>query len=214
VFHCTTISEKDANRFGQAQAGDAESLEQLMCAHEGLVHHIVRQQLRGCLGYEEAVHAELIGLWRAILGFDPKRGNAFSSYASVAIARQVWRAVKLAEREERTACVPAPPPPCRDPRAEMLAWEVRATLHAMVVCLPAKQRWVVCIYYGLDGWGGCTLAQLGRRLGCSRQAVHYHLHKALLRLRHPAFSMLLRAMLGRNRRTDYLHALHTERRRQ
>jgi DNA-directed RNA polymerase sigma subunit (sigma70/sigma32) len=75
-----------------------------------------------------------------------------------------------------------------------------------------KQRWVVCTYYGLDGWGGCTLAQLGRRLGCSRQAVHYHLRKALLRLRHPAFSMLLRAMLGRNRRIDYLRALHAERR--
>jgi len=31
-------------------------------------------------------------------------------------------------------------------------------------------------------------------------------------LRHPAFSMLLRAMLGRNRRKDYLRALHAERR--
>jgi len=80
----------------------------------------------------------------------------------------------------------------------------------MVEHLPPKQRWVVCTYYGLDGWGGCTLAQLGRRLGCSRQAVHYHLRKALLRLRHPAFSMLLRAMLGRNRRMDYLRALHAE----
>jgi len=95
---------------------------------------------------------------------------------------------------------------------EVLSWEVRATLYAMVARLPAKQRWVVYIYYGLDGWGGCTLAELGRRLGCSRQAVHYHLHKALLRLRHPAFSMLLRAMLGRNRRIDYLRALHKERR--
>lgn len=212
MSHFTMISDKDANRFGQAQTGDAESLEQLMCTHEGLVHHIARQQWRGCLGYEEAVHAGRIGLWRAILGFDPERGNAFSSYASVAIARHVWRAVELAEREERRARAPASATLCRDPRAEVLAWEVRATLHAMVARLPVKQRWVVCTYYGLDGWGGCTLAQLGRRLGCSRQAVHYHLRKALLRLRHPAFSMLLRAMLGRNRRIDYLRALHAERR--
>jgi RNA polymerase sigma factor (sigma-70 family) len=183
-----------------------------MRANEGLVHHIVRQQWRGHLGYEEAVHAGRIGLWRAILGFDPERGYAFSSYACVAIARQVWRAVELAEREEQMIYAPASATPCRDPRAEIEEWEVEATLHAMVKCLPTKQRWVVCTYYGLDGWGGCTLAQLGRRLGCSRQAVHYHLRKALLRLRHPAFSMRLRAMLGRNRRKDYLRALRAERR--
>ena len=212
MSHCTTISEKEANWFSQAQAGGTEALEQLMRTHEGLVHHIVRQQWRGCLRYEEAVHAGRIGLWRAILGFDPERGRAFSTYASVAIARHVWRAVDLAEREERRARAPASAKLYRDPRVEVLSWEVHTTLHAMVVRLPSKQRWVVCAYYGLDGWGGCTLAQLGGRLGCSRQAVHYHLHKALVSLRHPVFSVMLRALLGRNRRADYLQALRSERR--
>ncbi len=213
MCYSITITDKDTNLFDWAQAGDTESLEQLMCTHEGLVHHIVHQQWRGCLGYEEAVHAGRIGLWRAILGFDPERGNAFSTYASVAIARHVWHAVKVAERDERTALAPVSAVPCHGPRAEVLAWEVKATLHTMVARLPAKQRWVVCTYYGLDDWGGCTLAQLGRRLGCSRQAVHYHLGKALLRLRHPAFSSLLRALLERNRRADYLQALRAERKR-
>jgi RNA polymerase sigma factor (sigma-70 family) len=212
VSHCTTIPNESTNQFVQAQAGNIESLEHLMRMHEGLVHHIVRQQWRGCLSYEEAIHAGRIGLWRAILGFDPERGRAFSTYASVAIARHVWRAVVLAEQEERKACAPASAKPYRDPRVEVLAWEVRATLHAMVARLPSKQRWVVCAYYGLDGWGGCTLAQLGGRLGCSRQAVHYHLHKALVSLRHPVFSAMLRALLGRKRRADYLQALRSERR--
>ena len=212
MSYCTMISDQDAYRFGQAQAGDTESLEQLMRTHEGLVHHVVRQQWRGRLGYEEAVHAGRIGLWRAILGFDPERGNAFSTYASVAIARHVWRAVELAKRGERTTRAPARAASCLDPGEEVLAWEVKATLHAMVERLPRKQRWVVCRYYGLDGWGGCTLAQLGGRLGCSRQAVHYHLHKALVSLRHPVFSAVLRALLGHNRREDYLQALWPERR--
>ena len=212
MSHCTTISDRDANQFVQAQAGNTESLEQLMRTHEGLVHHIVRQQWRGCLSYEEVVHTGRIGLWRAILGFDPERGTAFSTYASVAIARHVWRAVDLVEREERRARAPASAKLYRAPRVQMLAWEVHATLHAMVARLPSKQRWVVCAYYGLDGWGGCTLAQLGGRLGCSRQAVHYHLHKALVSLRHPVFSAMLRALLGHNRRADYLQALRPERR--
>ena len=151
-------------------------------------------------------------MWRAILSFDPERGNAFSSYASVVIARHVWRAVELAEGEEWTARASTSVASCLDPQVERLAWEVKATLYAMVDRLPSKQRWVVCVYYGLDGWGGCTLAQLGGRLGCSRQAVHYHLPKALVSLRHPVFSAVLRALLGHNRREDYLQALCPERR--
>ena len=211
MSHCITESGQEDNLFHEAQAGESESVGHLMRAHERLVHYIVRQQWRGCLAYEEAVQAGRIGLWRAILGYDPTRGYTFSTYASVAIARHVWRAVALTEKGERTSVSFSPSMPYLDPQAEVLAWEVKATLHAMVVCLPAKQRWVVCTYYGLDGWGGCTLAQLGRRLGCSRQAIHYHLRKALLRLRHPAFSALLRALLARNRREDYLQALCAER---
>jgi RNA polymerase sigma factor (sigma-70 family) len=213
VSYCITNCGKDANLFRQAQAGDAESLAQLMRAHEGLVHYIVHQQWRGSLEYEEAIHEGRIGLWRAILGFDLGRGTAFSTYAGVAIARQVWRAVARAEREARRPLSCSGRGLCLDPRAEVLGWEVKTTLHAMVGRLPAKQRWVVCSYYGLEGGGGCTLAQLGRRLGCSRQAVHYHLRQALLRLRHPAFSSLLRALLARNRREDYLQALRGQRRR-
>jgi RNA polymerase sigma factor (sigma-70 family) len=212
VSYCTMMSDQDTNLFCRAQSGESESVEHLMHAHEGLVHHIVRRQWRGGLSYEEAVHAGRIGLWRAILGFDPSRGRAFSTYASVAIARHVWRAVTLAERDKRTACAPASTALCLDPQAEILVWEVETALHAMVERLTPMQRWVVCTYYGLDGWGGCTLAQLGRRLGCSRQAVHYHLRQALLRLRHPAFSAQLRALLGRNRRVDYWQALGAERR--
>jgi hypothetical protein len=57
------------------------------------------------------------------------------------------------------------------------------------------------------------LAQLGQQLGCTRQGVHYHLGRALLHLRHPAFSAALRALVGRNRRPDYLQALQPGRRR-
>ena len=208
----TTMWGEDANLYRQAQAGDGERLAQLMHRHEGLVHHIVRQQWRGHLSYAQAVHAGRIGLWQGILGYDPERGKAFSSYVSVAIARQVWREVKEAEGEARGGIAPTASLPSGDSEAEGEEWEVKATLDALVERLPVKQRWVVKRYYGLDGWGGCTLTQLGWLLGCSRQAVHYHLRQALVRLRHPAFSALLRALLGRNRRQDYRQALRQARR--
>jgi RNA polymerase sigma factor (sigma-70 family) len=213
VFYFTTIHSQAANLYVQAQSGDRQSLEELMRMHEGLVHHIVRQQWRGQLSYEQAIHAGRIGLWHAILGFDSGRGYAFSTYAGVAIARQVWRAVRRAEREQAATLVPVPLPSCVDPRAEVQAKEVQAVLYALVARLPSLQRWVVCTYYGLDGRGGCPLAELGRRRGCSRQAIHYHLHKALIALRHPAFSARLRALLDRNSRAAYLRALRAQGRR-
>jgi RNA polymerase sigma factor (sigma-70 family) len=181
-----------------------------MRMHEGLVHHIVRQQWRGRLSYEQAVHAGRIGLWRAILGFDPGRGYAFSTYAGIAIARQVWRAVRRAAREQEAHLIPVRLRLSAAPRSAVRAGEVEAALYALVGRLPALQRWIVCTYYGLDGRGGCTLAELGRQRGCSRQAIHYHLAKALIALRHPTLSAQLRALLDRNSRADYREALRAQ----
>jgi RNA polymerase sigma factor (sigma-70 family) len=178
-----------------------------MRQHDGLVHHTIRQQWGGPLTYAETLQEGRIALWRAILGFEPERGTAFSTYASVAIARQVWHAVERAEKEQQDDLTFLAPSPFPHPRDVVLHQEIEEVLDALVKRLPAKRRWVVRAHYGLDGRGGHTLAQLGRWLGCSRQAVHYHLQRALLRLRHPAFSATLRFLLDCNRRQDYLRAL-------
>lgn len=209
---CITTCWENANLFRQAQAGDEASIAYLMSQHEGLVHYIVHRQWRGPLSYAEAVHEGRMGLWRAILGFDPDRGVAFSTYASVAIARHVWRAVAQAQRDGQDTDALPVHTVSFDPLVQVLVREVESVLRVMVAHLPVKQGWIVSAYYGLDDQGGCTLKQLGQQLGCTRQAVHYHLRQALLRLRHPAFSALLRALLGLNRRADYRRALRPERR--
>ena len=95
----------------------------------------------------------------------------------------------------------------------MRLWQINGGRpQAQVAALPPKQSQVIQAYYGLDGRGPRTLTQVGRELGCSRQAVTYHYRRALVRLRHPAFSASLRALLERNRRQDYLQALQPGRR--
>jgi RNA polymerase sigma factor (sigma-70 family) len=206
-----TRESEMAQLFRRAQAGDRRCLNRLMCQHDGLVHHIIRQQWDGPLTYAETLQEGRIALWRAILGFDPQRGTVFSTYASVAIARQVWQAVERAQQQD--GLIFLSPLPLPHPRDLVLTQEIEEALRALVKRLPVKRRWIVRTYYGLDGRGGHTLAQIGRWLGCSRQAVHYHLQRALLRLRHPAFSATLRFLLGRNRRRDYRQALGQGRRR-
>jgi DNA-directed RNA polymerase sigma subunit (sigma70/sigma32) len=158
VSHSATTPSERANLFRRAQAGDAQAVATLMERHERLVHYVVRQQWRGPLSYAKAIREGRIGLWRAILGYDPQRETAFSTYASVAIARQLWRAVQQATKEARAVPTPWPATAALDPRLAAWAEEVRTTLQAMVVHRPAKQRWVVCVYYSLDEMPLLTLA--------------------------------------------------------
>jgi RNA polymerase sigma factor (sigma-70 family) len=197
--------DREKELFGQAQAGDQPSLNALMRRHERLVHAVVRQQWSGGWRYEEVVQEGRLGLWRAIMKYDPERELAFSTYAWPAIARQVWAAVK---RRQRQAEVPPSPQP--EPGTEESAADWARTsqlLREMVARLPDKERTLVIQYYGLDGGGGCTQRALSEPLGCTPQAVGHHLRKAIRRLRHPGWSGELRAHLGLNRRAAYRAAL-------
>ena len=100
------VPRSEATLFAQAQAGCAECLNQLMVHHDGLVQAVVRQQVLGDLPFSEALQAGRIGLWHAILGFDPSQGMAFYTYAWPCTKHHVWRAVKIHTRffrEERAA---------------------------------------------------------------------------------------------------------------
>jgi len=66
-----------------------------------------------------------------------------------------------------------------DPLASLVEQEIEGALHALVAHLPVKQQQIVRAYYGLDGYTPHTLVQLGKEWGCTKQAVHYHLRRAL-----------------------------------
>ena len=67
-------ASSEAVLFEQAQAGCRACLNQLMARHEGLVPFVVRRQTLGQLSFAAAMQAGRIGLWRAIRGYDPRRG--------------------------------------------------------------------------------------------------------------------------------------------
>jgi len=65
---------QEADLFHQAQQGCRVSLNRLMAEHERLVQVNVRRQCSGQVAFEECIQAGRIGLWRAILGYQPERG--------------------------------------------------------------------------------------------------------------------------------------------
>lgn len=198
-------SDPEATLFQQAQAGCAASLNRLMTRHEGLVHAVVRRQVLGDLPFTEALQAGRIGLWRAILGYDPQRGAAFSTYAWPCIMRHVWRAVKTHSRLHAPSAASYELLALETPNPALVwaAKAVRQALHHLVQRLPDRLRLVIMARYGLEGTPPATYQQIGSSLGLSGERARQLHTEALVWLRHPAHSQTLRSLLGRHTLADY-----------
>jgi RNA polymerase sigma factor (sigma-70 family) len=197
--------------FHQAQAGCRESLNRLMETHDGLVHAVVRQQVLGDLPYADAVQAGRIGLWRAMMRFDPQRDTAFSTYAWPSIVHHVWRAVKAQTRSARQAQTGHNVASCPrwhaqarvDPATLHTLQLVRQALYTLVSRLPKRLQAIVVARYGLDGRRPDLYREIGARLGVSGERVRQLHTEALVWLRHPPHSDELRSLLTRHRVADY-----------
>jgi len=184
-----------------------------MAEHDGLVQALVRQQVLGPLPFAEALQAGRIGLWQAILGYDPQRGHAFSTYAWPCIVRHVWRAVKTAHRfaqpgpqKVEEAFLASFPHQEADP---FRAWEAaarHAALDDLLARLPGRLRYIVLAHYGLQGDPPASFRGIGRALGLSGERVRQLHTQALVWLRHPAHCQHLRSLLERHTCTDYQRA--------
>ena len=191
--------------FRQAQAGCRDCLNGLMEQHDGLVHAVVRKQILGDLPYDEAIQGGRIGLWRAILGYDPDRGSAFSTYAWPSITRHIWRAVKEAERLLQRSMVISVDSPTMtlDPTLILETCAIHDALHELVKRQPTRLRYLITARYGLDERPTAFYREIGERLQLSGERVRQLHGEALVRLRHPAHSQHLRSLLNYHTVADY-----------
>lgn len=192
--------------FRRAQAGCPDSLNHLMAAHDPLVHAVVRKQFLGPLSFAEALHAGRLGLWRAILGYDPQHGLAFSTYAWPCIAHAVWSAVKAADQPPPLVLPPRPAAPEDVDPAAGESCAIQAAVHDLVARLPDPLRAVVVAHYGLGDDPPASFRRIGARVGLSKQRIHQVHVEALIWLRQPAHSQQLRSLLDRHTLADYERA--------
>ena len=186
-----------------------EEMAHQMAAHEGLVRWVVRQQGRCGLPLEAALHAGRIGLWQALIHYDPVRRTRFSSYAVPAIRRAVWDAVARhrVEAVGRDPAVASGAGLSEDLAERVDRAAVVAALGVAVGELPGPLRRVVVWHYGFAGEAPQTFARIGARLGVSRQRAQQLHAAAIVWLAQPDRSLPLRRLLGRHTRGDYQVAL-------
>ena len=176
--------------------------------HDGLVHAYIRRQGGGDLSYEEALQAGRIGLWRAIVGYDPTRGTTFSTYAWVAIWRQIHqRARELRPSSEVWSQELPASWVVPDPAAQLEGEVIQGVLHDLVAQLPKRLGQVIVGRYGLGAVAPLTLRKLGQEMGLSGERVRQLQQEGLAWLRHPAHSWRLRQLVDKNTAADYRWAL-------
>ena len=190
--------------YDQAQRGCRQSLNLLMSRHEGLIHAVIHEQYLYGLPYEEALQAGRSALWRAILGYEPGRGTAFSTYAWVIIMRAVWAAVKAYQREEAGEELEEMwADQGQEPVRQWEKKELREVVVDMVAQLPVRLQRVVYARYGWEAGRPHTVREIGEGLGVSRQRAQQLHQEALLRLRQPALSYGVRSLCDRHSVSDY-----------
>ena len=183
-------------------------LDRHLAEQEKLVHWVVHRQWLGPLPYREAVQAGRIGLWRAVKGYDAGRGHAFSTYAVPAIQRAVWRAVVEAQRQEPLACSCGwsgayLSPDIGQALNAVERCQVYDALYDLVRSLPCRLAYIIMARYGLGGDAPQTWSAIAQTLHVTRQRIQQLHGEALLWLAHPAHSVRLRRLLGRNTVADY-----------
>jgi RNA polymerase sigma factor (sigma-70 family) len=198
-------STPEATLFWQAQSGNSQALNRLMARHDRLVHAIIQRHGLGPLSYADSLQAGRIGLWHAILRFDPTRGWAFSTYAWPSIMRHILRTVKVETRplrdgfQNHAALVQQRADPARLAEQRVVPQTVQALVH----CLAPRLQQTIAAHYGLAGDPPANFAQIGRQLGVSEERARQLHQEALIWLRQPAHSQTLRSLLHRHTFADY-----------
>ncbi len=82
----------------RAQQGDEQAAEQVMMLFRPLVQSLVGRFYMPDCDPEDVSQIAMIGLWRAVLCYDPGRKAGFAAFARVCIRRQILSELKRMQR--------------------------------------------------------------------------------------------------------------------
>lgn len=171
--------------FAALQAGDISAREKLIRHNLRLVAHIVKKYYALPCDQDDLVSIGTIGLMKAVDTFDPNRRARFSTYASRCIENEI----RMQFRRERKAnnvvslqeSLEADGDPsltlgdvlqdsfCMEENCERQDDAQRARL--MLETLPARERQIILLRYGLGGQPPLTQLEVAGLLGISRSYV-------------------------------------------
>lgn len=94
----SALSEEELIR--QAKNGNAHAVELLVNRYKSFIKARSKSYFLAGADREDLIQEGMIGLYKAILGFQPERKVSFKTFAELCITRQIISAVKTATRQK------------------------------------------------------------------------------------------------------------------
>jgi len=181
------VRHRDLELLEAILADAAATKNQIVRANLRLVVSVARKHVRPGVGLLELVSEGNLVLMRAVEGFDLHRGHRFSTYATLALmkgfARSVPQMVQATRRNTGDVEALAAVPDSRPIRTTERLIE-RDEVKQLLSRLSDRERDVLAAHFGLGGQEEeATYAQVGQRLGLSKERVRQIERGALAKLR-------------------------------
>ncbi len=90
----------DEEAVALAQSGDGAALEHLLNKYKNFVRTKARSYFLIGADHEDIVQEGMIGLYEAILDFEPENLTSFRAFAELCVTRQIITAIKTATRQK------------------------------------------------------------------------------------------------------------------
>lgn len=84
----------------KAQKGDELAMENIVNIFRSKVTSISREYFLVGAGFDDIIQEGMIGLFKAVYGYNPAKNHNFGAFASLCIERQIQTAIKNANRKK------------------------------------------------------------------------------------------------------------------
>lgn len=187
--------EQEKALLARMMAGDAAARDDLITHNLRLVVYLAKKYENSGVPQEDMISIGTIGLIKAVDTFDPARASKFASYASRCIENELRMELRKIRREgaavslqeplesgsgQLTLADTLPDDTVMEDDCERRADAAR--LRRLVDTLPARERALLQLRYGLGGERPATQQQTADKLGISRSYVSRLEKRALTRL--------------------------------
>ena len=190
--------EAEREAFERLRSGDASARELLIERNLRLVYHIVKKYYSGYGSSDELMSVGSLGLIKAVDSFKSEVGTRFATYAAKCVQNEIlmfFRSQKKLQAEvsiNDTIDIDKDGNPLtyldvisvEEDVEEGLDTEMRIEkLRTLLVTLDKREREIIVLRYGLEGYEPLTQREVARHLGISRSYVSRIEKAAIERLR-------------------------------
>lgn len=195
--------EEESSLAARAAQGDPDAFKRMVEANTPLVVTIAKKYRNRGVPFLDLIEAGNLALFDAVKYYDPARGNKFSSYAYPSIHRSISRELTrftssvslnspLADAEDGAEIGDLIGDAVQeDPLDAVIRSSMQTDVKAALNCLPAQEKQVIELRYGMYDRHVHTYAEIERMLELKKGAAARIEERALKKLRHPSVRRLL-----------------------